>query len=93
MATKLLPQPQLEAALGLVMITNAERIRSDSKSTAGQDGAGRDGRLKGSGAEQVREDGCVGMRLGGRQAGGKLALNGRRVGVGGSRQPTAPQLC
>lgn len=36
LATKLLPQPQLEAALGLSWMTKAERIRSDSKSTAAE---------------------------------------------------------
>lgn len=33
LATKLLPQPQLDAALGFALITKALRIRSDSKST------------------------------------------------------------
>lgn len=41
LATKLLPQPQLEAALGLALITNALRIRSDSKSTVGGRGVCR----------------------------------------------------
>lgn len=49
MATKLLPQPQLLAALGLLWITKADRIRSLSKSTAGRQ-ARQAGRQAGRGS-------------------------------------------
>ncbi len=41
LATKLEPQPQEDAALGLASITNADRIKSDSKPTVRQCEVGR----------------------------------------------------
>lgn len=50
-ATKLEPQPHEEAAFGLAAMTNAERIRSDSKSTVEMCGW------------REEEQGCVNMQV------------------------------